>query len=234
MKNISNEIFDTKNLSLNDFESLQDAYSKDCCQARPKDNIFNIFVKKGWLVSWSGSVWREQRRFSLKTLRNLGFGRKTFDEKISEEIDYLSSVIDSFKSEAVRVREFLGPSVSNVISQLVIGERYAFKDPNRKAFDQFFELEGNEGAFRFTTFQSYYIPFIRIFTKFLTVTRMQTLQLEFDETLRTIVQSKWDSFDSSKEPVCFIDAYIQKINDENSDESYSCKLITFLISSLIF
>ena len=48
-------------------------------------------------IVWNhGQIWSEQRRFSLKHLRDLGFGRKSLDSVIVQEIDALiDKLLDS-------------------------------------------------------------------------------------------------------------------------------------------
>ncbi len=38
----------------------------------------------------SGESWKEQRRFTLTALRSFGVGKKSFEDKISEEAQYLA------------------------------------------------------------------------------------------------------------------------------------------------
>jgi len=45
----------------------------------------DIICYTGVLVS-SGSVWAEQRRFSLAALRDLGFGKKTMEDLTIDEV----------------------------------------------------------------------------------------------------------------------------------------------------
>ncbi len=47
----------------------------------------------GGIVFSHGKEWMEQRRFSLKTLRDFGFGKKCMEDVIMSEVDQLCSLI---------------------------------------------------------------------------------------------------------------------------------------------
>ena len=61
----------------------------------------NKFLKTGprGIINTEGDQWITQRRFSLKTLKDFGFGRKSLEDAISMEIDL---IIEEFLSKEVR------------------------------------------------------------------------------------------------------------------------------------
>lgn len=51
----------------------------------------------GVILARYGKAWREQRRFSVSTLRNLGLGKKSLEQWVTEEATYLCA---SFADQA--------------------------------------------------------------------------------------------------------------------------------------
>ena len=88
------------------------------------------------LVYENGSVWRDHRRFALQTLRDLGFGKGSMEDRVVDEIGYLTRRIDETRGQAFDFHQFVAPSVSNNICHLVFGHRYDYGDPRRRALDK--------------------------------------------------------------------------------------------------
>lgn len=59
-------------------------------------NKFTSFSYPGMTFS-SGENWKVMRRFTISSLKDFGMGRKTIEDRISEECDCLVKEIKSFK-----------------------------------------------------------------------------------------------------------------------------------------
>ncbi|XP_045110042.1 cytochrome P450 2C31-like [Portunus trituberculatus] len=78
------------------------------------------------VIGTSGRLWQEQRRFVLHHLRDLGFGKSSYEpimvEKIAELIDHL------VKNEGhpVEMTRLFNRSVINILWAMVMGRRYPY------------------------------------------------------------------------------------------------------------
>nr|XP_036880294.1 cytochrome P450 2J2 [Manis javanica] len=93
----------------------------------------HVFKNKGVIMS-NGQVWKEQRRFTLMTLRNFGLGKKSLEERIQEEAQHLIQAIEEEKGQPFNPHFKINNAVSNIICSITFGERFEYQD------DQFQEL----------------------------------------------------------------------------------------------
>ncbi|MPC72944.1 Cytochrome P450 2J6 [Portunus trituberculatus] len=80
------------------------------------------------IISTSGDVWKNQRRFTLRTLRDLGFGRNTLEPIMQEELEELLKLFHERQGEKVDVGLLFNRSIVNVIWAITIGKRYSYDD----------------------------------------------------------------------------------------------------------
>ena len=76
-------------------------------------------------------------------MRDLGSGKGSMEDRISDEINYLTERIDKSKGESIDIYSMLTPSMSNNISHLVFGHRLEADDPKRIEFDKVLEEVGS-------------------------------------------------------------------------------------------
>ncbi|XP_040608618.1 cytochrome P450 2D28 isoform X3 [Mesocricetus auratus] len=85
---------------------------------------------QGVILAPYGPEWREQRRFSVSTLRNLGLGKKPLEQWVTDEAGHLC---DAFKDQAGRPfnpSTLLNKAVCNVITSLIFARRFEYEDAN--------------------------------------------------------------------------------------------------------
>ncbi|XP_065113138.1 cytochrome P450 2N13 [Paramisgurnus dabryanus] len=95
----------------------------------------------------NGEMWKKQRRFTLSTLRNFGLGKKTMEVAICEECSFLLDEMDRQKGAALNPTILLNNAVSNIICQMVFGQRFDYTDHRFKIMLKYIaksiQLEGS-------------------------------------------------------------------------------------------
>ncbi|NXH20004.1 CP2DH protein, partial [Bucco capensis] len=93
---------------------------------------------KGVILARYGHVWKELRKFSLTTLRNFGMGKKSLEERVTEEAGFLCSAVESQKGP-FDLRFLVNNAVTNMICTIVFGERFDYGDETFKKLVRLFE-----------------------------------------------------------------------------------------------
>ena len=107
-------------------------------KGRPKhywhEHIKGYHGRNLGITNSDGPKWVEQRRFTLKHLRDLGFGRKTLDSFMVQEVDV---VIDKLievaaKTEKVLMKNTFNTALINVLWQIVASKKFDADHPETK------------------------------------------------------------------------------------------------------
>ncbi|XP_012889780.1 PREDICTED: cytochrome P450 2C26-like [Dipodomys ordii] len=90
--------------------------------------LIDKFTKGLGIVFSNGHTWREMRRFSLMTLRNLGVGKRSIEERVQEEARCLVEELKKTKGSPCDPTFILGCAPCNVICSIVFQNRFDYKD----------------------------------------------------------------------------------------------------------
>ncbi|CAG7724124.1 unnamed protein product [Allacma fusca] len=85
-------------------------------------------VIKG-IIFTDGHEWLEQRRFTLKNLRDFGFGRNTMEAKIQDEVIELMGRFAATAGKPLQMRNVFNAAVLNALWSIMLGERKKQDDP---------------------------------------------------------------------------------------------------------
>ncbi|XP_078522909.1 cytochrome P450 2J4-like [Lissotriton helveticus] len=92
---------------------------------RPTTATYQELTRGKGVIFSSGHNWKQQRRFGLMTLRNLGVGKKSLEARIQEEAQSLVEFFAMMKGRSLDPFQMIVHSVANVISAVVFGHHFS-------------------------------------------------------------------------------------------------------------
>lgn len=176
----------------------------------------------------NGDDWKQNRRFSLHVLRDLGFGKKSMEEHILEEAACLLENFDEAKGAPLDVDKYLAPSVSNNITALLLGRRFPLGDHRRKFLDDRMRrlakllLSGS----RFTFFPRWVFWIANLLPNS-TTHLVKECYNEFAGFVSEEVQHHEDTLDQQTNRD-FIDGYLKKIKEHETDPDTKFKKVNLI------
>ena len=164
----------------------------------------------------SGEPWKEQRRFTLTTLRSFGVGKRSFEEKISEEAKYLAEEFISLKDSAFDPGHFFNNASSNLICSVVLGKRYDYKDPAFKllmtAVNNNFKLASSGGL-------NVFLPIAKYFQSSSLKKLLKDRFMVRDFFIENVNEHKKDHVRG--DPRDYIDVYLDEIEQRKKSNPHS-------------
>ncbi|XP_054922661.2 cytochrome P450 2J6-like [Dermacentor andersoni] len=120
-----------------DFGSIKEALWNDALLDRPHEFPDNVYEKYQSLIVANGPLWKEQRRFTIRTFKTLTSTTQALKTHIHDELSDLVRELASRKGEPLAISSLLLSSTSNVITALVYGRRFEYGSPERVELDEF-------------------------------------------------------------------------------------------------
>jgi len=172
------------------------------------------------ILNNTGKEWSAQRRFSLKTFKNFGLGKKSLEESIHFEVMEMIEKCFSGKGDIKMASDFNVPII-NVLWQIVAGDRFDLEKPRdasvmaavRDIFDNGFKTD-------FTPFEV-----AKIIPNLSGLARQREVCAELSEFFGEIIEKHKKELDSLQ-PKDFIDVYLLEADKNgevyNSDELMNC------------
>lgn len=179
--------------------------------ARPMPIFLNFLLGNDTLVTWRGALWREHRRFALRTLRTLGLGKPLMEALIGDEIEYMIGKMKANpKSEPLAISKLLAPSVSNVVVAIITGKRFDYDHPCRKMLDEMFTTARGQ----FVPLTGYFSSYIRVVSLLLKIPNPITRKItatakQFKIFMEEEIEEHIERYDE-KNVNDFIDHYIEE------------------------
>ncbi|XP_077074728.1 cytochrome P450 2B4-like [Siphateles boraxobius] len=168
----------------------------------------------GIIMVTFGHTWRQQRRFALHTLRNFGLGKKSVEERVTEESSYLLSEMLKSEGKPFDPQHPIQNAVSNIICSIVFGDRF---DYDNKRFEYLLEiLKENINHSGLIVGQVFnLLPIIKHFPG--PHQKIHQNGEELKAFFRESVKAHRETLDPDS-PRDFIDAYLLEIEKQKSNE----------------
>ncbi|XP_072263496.1 cytochrome P450 2K1-like [Pyxicephalus adspersus] len=121
----------TKMVGLCGYETVKDALINRAEEFsdRPLAPIINKSLRENGIVFSNGENWKVMRRFALSTLRDYGMGKKSIEERISEEAECLVQTFSSHGGKPFNNHTIINAAVANIIVSILLSRRFEYEDP---------------------------------------------------------------------------------------------------------
>ncbi|XP_070789212.1 cytochrome P450 2K6-like isoform X4 [Pituophis catenifer annectens] len=115
---------------LTGYETVKEALvnQAEAFAERPFVPILEEATKGFGLTFAHGEHWKVIRRFTLSTLRDYGMGKRTIEDKITEECSVLTKTMETYAGKPFDITRILTAAVSNIIVSILLEKRYEYED----------------------------------------------------------------------------------------------------------
>ena len=157
------------------------------------------------IINTEGEAWSHQRRFALKELRDLGFGKKSLDSIMNEEVD---EVIEKISKEKTAVMDgTFNTPIINVLWQIVASKRFEHNAPDTERMMSNLKMQFKDG-FNLVKYLSWFRPL-------LPMNEIDKSIIEMKDMMRELIHEHLADIDYDN-PRDFIDTYLTQIQKEGN------------------
>ncbi|XP_029427429.1 cytochrome P450 2C23-like isoform X2 [Rhinatrema bivittatum] len=201
----------------------------DAFSGRGPFPVFQHLLKDYGVGLSSGERWKQLRRFSLMTLKSFGMGKRSIEERIQEEAQYLVEEFRKTRGVPFNPSFLFGRAVANIICSVIFGDRFVYEDPR---FLSLLELVDEN----FHLLNTHWSQFLNAFPQILKYypgafpSFMRNLQ-----QLKDFVLNEIKTHQQTLDPSCprdFIDCFLIKMEQESASSQHVFALEN-LVSSTI-
>ena len=120
---------------VSDYELLKNVLNRDEFSARPQlgplidlRHVDKEGEVRGVMFS-NGREWQEQRRFTLKNLRDFGFGKLSMEGIIMEELEKVVKMLSKTSGQTQVLKLKMNIAILNALWYIVTGQKFDYDDP---------------------------------------------------------------------------------------------------------
>ena len=200
----------------------------------------HIFLSSAGLVFSDGPVWKEHRRFALRSLRDFGMGKISLQAKIHDELAFFLDEIATQNGKAWDLQSLLPKAISNNICAIIYGSRFEYDDP---IFQRNIDAISSSVRHQSLVMMMAFIPFLEILPKLLPKFKMLRSNVDLRERYaQQQIDEHLVNYDPDN-PRDFIDVYLAEMHRRKErdggtsfDGEARClmRFFTFKITALHF
>ncbi|OXA43400.1 Cytochrome P450 2J3 [Folsomia candida] len=112
---------------LNTLPMIKDALRRDTFSGRP-NHLLAMKLSRDGITFNDGPAGYEQRRFTLKTLRDLGFGKQSMEKLVEEEVHELVDYFGKNTNKPIELKHIFGLFVINALWSILVGDKFSVND----------------------------------------------------------------------------------------------------------
>ena len=189
------------------------------CSTEDRQQDTKIFGNgiHGVLLS-KGKTWSDQRRFTLRTLRDFGFGKTGMEEMIKEELILFSDLLHQAQDQPFDFLNKFNLPVLNALWKVTVGQRFSYDDPKLiSVIERLTQLFKRAGEPKYT--MPLVFPWVtKMFPKFME--RDQSIKVNHDimNMMRESVDEHEETLDPN-EPRDFTDKVLMEISKTTDPSS---------------
>ncbi|KAJ1087789.1 hypothetical protein NDU88_000952 [Pleurodeles waltl] len=217
---------------LNGYQTIRNALTSHSeeLSGRPSTPLFSdLLGNKGILFS-NGNTWKQQRRFGMMTMRNLGLGKRSLEVRIQEIAQQLLEFLRVEKGKPMDPAKPIANCVANVISSVVFGHCFQIEDPT---FHQLLRATFLLANIRKESWSRLYDAFPFVMRKLPLSQKEVFVQWKLlQEYVKQEIKTHQENL--SNEPQDFIDYYLQQIAQKKEDpfSTYDDENLTQTVADL--
>ncbi|XP_053174981.1 cytochrome P450 2F2-like [Scomber japonicus] len=207
---------------VNGLQALKEAFVTKAADfsGRPQDQMVNhaIMVKAnapGVILADYSPGWREHRRFGLMTLRNLGLGKLSMEQRILGEIHRIIKPLEQSIGKTMNPKLLFHNAASNIICQVLFARQFEYDDEFLKFFVDLFHktskiINGRWGMIydSIPMVRNLPLPFQKAFKLF---------KMAHERRLELLAENKKSRVPGK--PRHFIDCYLDELDKRGDDGS---------------
>jgi len=129
--------FNLNLMFVGDFDTVKYIFNHPNCQERVND-LFDPINREDRMIKGKeipgvilseGKVWLDQRRFTLRALKDFGFGKTGMEEMIQEEVNLFKDLINKSEGNPFDFSFQFNLPILNALWKVTVGERFEYDDP---------------------------------------------------------------------------------------------------------